>query len=203
MLFAAWASVLVAWGVLEPEPYADGWRLVLELLFVGRLVNVADGIAAGFSNGYLLLQSGVQDIVLLLVLYPVVVAAHEGSVARGGFVGRRIDTLRRTAERQKHLVEPVGAIGLWVFVFFPFWSTGALVGGVVGYLLGMRPGVVFFSVLSGHVVSVVLLILFFDFMREMTAAIDVGLARYAPWVVLAVICGGMFLYRWVRGERQG
>ena len=197
-LFAVWSAVLVVWGIVDPDPYASGWRLVVELAFLGRLVNIADGTAAGFSNVYLLIQSGVQDIVLLLVSYPVVIAAHEGSLKRGGFFGRRIDALRRTAERQKHLVEPFGAIGLWVFVFFPFWSTGALVGGVVGYLLGIRTAVVFGSVFTGHVLSVVLLIWFFDFMSELAAAIDGGLARYAPWIVLAALFGGMFLYQWVR-----
>ena len=78
-------------------------------------------------------------------------------------------------------------------MFFPFWSTGALVVGVVGYLLWMRTAVVFGSVFTGHVLSVVLLIWFLDFMRELAAAIDGGLARNAPWIVLAALFGGMFL----------
>ena len=198
-LFAVWSAVLVVWGIVDPDPYASGWRLVVELAFLGRLVNIADGTAAGFSNVYLLIQSGVQDIVLLLVSYPVVIAAHEGSAEARRLLrppDRRAAT--HQAERQKHLVEPFGAIGLWVFVFFPFWSTGALVGGVVGYLLGIRTAVVFGSVFTGHVLSVVLLIWFFDFMSELAAAIDGGLARYAPWIVLAALFGGMFLYQWVR-----
>jgi uncharacterized membrane protein len=201
-LFAIWAVILIVWGIAEPDPYASGWRLVVELMFLGRLVSVADGITAGFSNAYLMVQSGAQDIILLLVIYPAVIAAHEGSLERGGFVSQGIDTLRRTAERQKHLVEPLGAIGLWIFVFFPFWSTGALVGGVVGYLLGMRTAVVFASVFSGHVLSVVLLILFFDSISELAAAFDNGLAAYAPWIVLAALFGGMFLFRWLRDRRR-
>ena len=61
-LFAVWSAVLVVWGIVDPDPYASGWRLVVELAFLGRLVNIADGTAAGFSNVYLLIQSGVQDI---------------------------------------------------------------------------------------------------------------------------------------------
>ena len=200
-LFAVWSIVLVGWAIVEPDPYANGWRLVVELAFLGRLVNIADGTAAGFSTVYLLFQSGVQDIILLLIFYPVVIKAHEGSLERGGVFGHWLKTLRRTAERHTHVVEPLGAIGLWIFVFFPFWSTGALVGGVVGYLLGIRTKVVFASVFTGHVLSVVTIIWFFDLLNEVAAAIDSGLVRYAPWIVLTALFGGMFLYRWLRDTR--
>jgi len=197
-MFAVWAAVLIAWGILEPDPYANGWRLVLELAFMGHLVSIADGSAAGFGKVYLFVQSGLQDMILLMVAYPFVVSAYQGVVRRGGLVGRWLSTLHRTAERQKRVVEPAGAIGLWVFVILPFWSTGTLVGGVVGYLLGMRTSVVFAAVLSGYVLSVVGLIWFFDFMSELAAVVDIGLVRYAPWIVVAAVFGGSFLYQWLR-----
>lgn len=186
LLLAAWVAVLVTWGVLRPEPYAHGWRLVVELAFLGRLVNVADGIAQGFSKSYLLIQSGFQDILLLLVAYPPLVAICEGS-ARNTFVGRRLERIRQTAERHKSRVEPLGALGLWIFVFFPFWSTGALVGGVIGYLLGMRTWLVFSSVFAGHALSVLSLVYFFDVVASWTGGLSTGLVRFIPWIVLGVL----------------
>lgn len=200
-LCAVWAGVLVAWAIVEPDPYAGGWRLVLELAFLGRLVSVADGTANGFSNTYLLVQTGLQDVILFLVAYPVVVLAHEGSVRRGGWFGRRLQGLRHTAELHRRWVEPLGAIGLWAFVFFPFWSTGVMVGGIVGYLIGLPTRTVFVSVLTGHVISVVSLIWFFDLMASLAERLD-GNARMAPWIVLAVLFVGMFLYQRVRAWRQ-
>ena len=201
-LFATWATVLVTWAVLEPEPHAQGWRLVLELAFLGRLVIVADGIASGFSQIYLLVQSGTQDIILLLIVYPMVVAAYQGSSKTGWFTGP-IDRVRRSAEGHRRLVEPLGVLGLWGFVFFPFWSTGALVGGVVGYLIGLRTTIVFASVFTGHVISVVSLIWFFDSMRGLMESFDEGLVRFMPWLVLGgllLIAAGMRLVRRLRGR---
>lgn len=203
-LFAAWATALVVWAFLEPEPNAQGWRLVLELAFLGRLVNVADGIASGFSQTYLLVQSGMQDIILLLIAYPMVVAAYQGSSKTGWFTGP-IDRVRRSAEKHQRIVEPLGVLGLWGFVFFPFWSTGALVGGVVGYLIGLRTTTVFASVFSGHVVSVVSLIWFFDSMRDLMESFDQGLVRFLPWLVLGgllLMAIGMRLVRRLRGAEQ-
>lgn len=201
VLFAAWAAVLVGWAIVQPDPYAEGWRLVLELAFLGRAVSIADGEANGFSYLYLLIQNGLEDIILLLVAYPWIVTACEHG-ARRNLVGRWIESVRKTAERHKGVVEPFGVIGLWVFVFFPFWSTGALVGGVVGYLLGMRTWVVFTAVFAGHVISVVLLIWFFDAMTEFTASVNQGIVPFLPWIVLAVLFFGTLAYRGVKRMRQ-
>ena len=200
-IFAAWATTLVVWGAVRPEPYAQGWRLVVELAFLGRLLNIADGIGSGFSRVYLLIQSGPQDVILLLLVYPLVVNTYEGA-ERSGLLRRTIDSVRKIAERHMGFVEPFGAIGLWIFVFFPFWSTGALVGGVVGYLLGIRTWIVFGSVLSGHFLSVVSLIWFFEFTYEAAYALSEGTARFVPWIVLAILLLIMFLSRMFNARRD-
>lgn len=198
LLLAVWATTLVVWGVVEPDPYAQGWRLVAELAFLGRLVSIADGIALGFSTGYLLFQSGLQDIVLLLIAYPPLVAVCEGATRRRSLVGRWLEQVRRTAEKHKSRVEPLGALGLWIFVFFPFWSTGALVGGVVGYLLGMRTRVVFASVFAGHLLSVVSLVFFFDAVAGAVQSVNSGVVRFLPWIVLGLLIVGTLIARRLR-----
>ncbi|UCD25014.1 MAG: small multi-drug export protein, partial [Gemmatimonadota bacterium] len=196
-LFLIWSVTLVVWAIIQPEPYASGWRLVLELLFLGRAISIADGIATGFGSAYLVFQNGLEDIILLLVLYPWVVAAYEG-VSGHRWLKGTIDRVRRTAERNRKVVEPWGVIGLWTFVFFPFWSTGALVGGVVGYLLGMRTWVVFTSVFAGHVLSVVSLVWFFDQTRGVLASFGQGWVRFLPWIVLAALLLGTLAWRGIR-----
>jgi len=201
-LFALWAVVLSVWALVQPDPYAQGWRLVLELAFLGRLVSIVDGVATGFGKTYLLFQCGLQDIILLLLLYAPVVGAYEGAVRRG-LVARQIDQVRRAAERHKSRVEPFGAIGLWAFVFFPFWSTGALVGGVVGYLLGMRTRVVFASVFTGHVLSTVALIYFFDYVEDIARSFNEGIVRFLPWIVLGLLLVIALVARvWWRGREE-
>lgn len=193
-IFAFWAAVLIIWAVIDPEPYAQGWRLVLELLFLGRAISIADGIASGFSSIYLVFQNGLEDIILLLVLYPWVVAAYEG-VSGHRLLRGTIERVRRTAEKNQKVVEPWGVVGLWTFVFFPFWSTGALVGGVVGYLLGMRTWVVFTSVFAGHVLSVASLVWLFDLFREMLATFEQGWVKFLPWIVLLALLLITLLWR--------
>ena len=70
-----------------------------------------------------------------------------------------------------------------VFVFFPFWTTGALVGGVIGYLIGMRTRVTFISVIIGNFLAVGAWIWLFDRMRTFSAR----LGSTMPWVILGVV----------------
>ena len=202
-LLAAWSVTLVAIAIIQPDPYAQGWRLVLELLFLGRAVSIADGIASGFGRVYLLFQNGLEDVVLLLLIYPWVVAAYEGVSGRR-FIRITVARVRRIAETNRSVVEPWGVMGLWAFVFFPFWSTGALVGSVVGYILGMRTWVVLMSVFTGHFLSVVSLVWFFDFTHSTLAALEHGWVRFLPWVVLAGLFFGTLAWRGVRrATRRG
>jgi len=194
ILFAVWAATLITIAIIQPEPYAQGWRLVLELLFLGRAVSIADGIASGFGRVYLLFQNGLEDVILLLLVYPWVVAAYEGVSGRR-FVRITVSRVRRVAEANRIFVEPWGVMGLWAFVFFPFWSTGALVGSVVGYILGMRTWVVLMSVFTGHFLSVISLVWFFDFTHSTLEALEHGWVRFLPWVVLAVLFFGTLAWR--------
>ncbi len=186
-LFVVWAGGLIAWAVAYPDPYASAWRLVLELAFVGgRAVNIADGVASGFSRTFLLFQCGLQDVVYTLIIYPWIVRVYHG-VSRVGFVGRVIESLRESAERNSRIIEPLGGLGLWAFVFFPFWSTGVLNGAALGFVLGMRTSVNLTIVLSSHIASVIALLLFFETVSSAMGAVDQGTLRYMPWIVLAVL----------------
>ena len=131
---------------------------------------------------------------LLLILYPWVVAAYEG-VSGHRLLRGTVERVRRTAEKNRKVVEPWGVVGLLTFVFFPFWSTGALVGGVVGYLLGMRTWVVFTSVFAGHLLSVASLVWLFKLFRDMLATFEHGWVRFLPWIVLLALLLITLLWR--------
>ena len=193
-LLCAWATTITVWGFLQPDPYAAGWRLVAELAFVGRAVNIADGTQAGFSNLYLWIQSGIQDIAFLLILYPLVVTAFEHGM-EGTFLGKRIARIRETAERHRPTLEPFGAVGLYIFVFIPFWSTGALVGSVVGYLTGLRTATVLFVCALGHLTSVGSLIWFFDITYAWMMQLNESAARFLPLYAFATLALAWTLWR--------
>ena len=150
---AVWIAVLVVLGIMWPDPYAGAWQLVLGQIVGGRAFSISHGLNSGFSRIFLLAQCSMQDIIILLLLYPLIVAGYRRAI-EVRIVGPAIMNIHATAEKHRHAIEPYGAVGLIAFVFFPFWSTGALAGGVLGYLIGMRTWVTFLSVIVGNILSV-------------------------------------------------
>lgn len=195
---SVWIAVLVCLGVLWPDPYANAWQLVLKQMVGGRAVSVGAGLSQGFPGLFLLLQCSLQDIIILLLLYPLLVAGGR-RVARTRLIGPTLVNVRAIAERNRKKIEPYGALGLMLFVFFPFWTTGALAGGVVGYLIGMRMWVTFLAVIGGNFLAVASWIWFFEQMK----AYSEPLARSAPWVVLTIVALlAVYGHIWAKRKRK-
>ena len=188
-----WIAVLVTVGIVWPDPYSKAWQLVLGQIAAGRALSVSAGLSLGFSKIFLLFQCALQDIIILLLLYPLLVAGYR-RVVEMRFVGDALANIRATADRHKSMVAPFGSAGLVIFVFFPFWSTGALAGGLIGYLLGMRTSHVFASVIVGNFLAVGCWIWLFDQMRKVSESMGDRLP-IAILVGVIVIAGVFRVWR--------
>lgn len=164
----------VVLGVMFPEPYADVWQLILTHMVAGRAGNVGYGLELGFSPLFLLFQCAVQDFIILLLCYPLIVAGYRKAV-EWPYIGSTLEGIRQSADKHKTRIEPFGVVGLMVFVIFPFWSTGPLVGAVVGFLIGMRTWVAFTSVMVGNVIAVALWVFLFKRMRDFNQHLTNGI----------------------------
>jgi len=65
-----------------------------------------------------------------------------------------LERARRAARAHERTVMKFGVPGLLLFVWFPFWMTGPLVGSVIGFLIGLRPLVNLAVVLSGTYLAI-------------------------------------------------
>lgn len=192
-ILGLWAIALITWAILWPEPYRKGWWLVLELIFVGRTVCAYEGVRLGFSNWYIFVQGGLQDIGMFLVVFPYF-ARFYAHVARVRYIDRILRKLAEMAERHRDRLQGMGLVGLFLFVFFPVSGTGTLVGCVVGYMLGLHLRGVVPVVIAGHVSCLIILLGFFDQLEPALRALDEGFAQYFAWIFLAtmLLCGWLY-----------
>ena len=174
----------VVMGVMFPDPYKDVWQLVLTHMVAGRAGNVGYGLELGFSPLFLLFQCSIQDLIILLLCYPLIVAGYRKAV-EWPYIGSTLEGIRQSADKHKSKIEPFGIVGLMVFVVFPFWSTGPLVGAVVGFLIGMRTWVALTSVMVGNVFAVALWVFLFKRMRDFNEHLTNGILISILVIVVA------------------
>lgn len=124
------------------------------------------------------------ETLIMLILYPLVVFSCE-QLARARFFGGVLDAAIRAAHRHRPRVARYGVPGLLLFVWFPFWSTGPLVGAVIGYFLGMRVWLILSAVTAGTVLAVLSWVLLFGQLHALAA----GFSHMLPLVILVILVG--------------
>ncbi len=170
-------------GVMWPEPYQKTLPLVVAHLIGGKPLNVVTGVKLDFHPLFIYLQCCLQDIITLFIFYPLIVAGYRRAV-EWRVLGPALATIRETADRHKSKIEPYGIAGLLTFVVFPLWSTGALVGAVVGYLIGMRIWVAFATVIVGTLIASAAWVWLFDQINALSPHVATGIVVSLLTIVL-------------------
>jgi len=151
---AGWYAV---WLAIELFVNPDrGQQLVamtaIDVIF-GRAAAMAFGFSAGLNRPAVIAICASIETVLVMLFYPLFVFAFRNLLVIKWMNNMFVRT-RRVAERHKVRVERYGFIGLFFFVWLPFWLTGPVVGCVVGFLLGMRIRTNMIAVISGTCVAI-------------------------------------------------
>jgi uncharacterized membrane protein len=136
ILIILYCAILILTLYWHPETF--------QILIGMTATHIIFGRAAAMSFGYAMhlgpfLVFGINawiETIMVFIFLPVFILSWRKLLSGGplkGFLGR----LTKTAEKHHKTVQKYGLLGLFVFVWFPFWMTGPLVGSIVGVLLGV------------------------------------------------------------------
>lgn len=123
-------------------------------LMGGRALGIARCLSADISLIVTILYNFYLEIVIVLVAYGVIVLIMR-NVIQPKLFHSAVRQAELTAQSQKTKIKRYGAIGLFLFVMFPFFMTGPLIGSIIGYLLHYRAINNFLIVFSGTLTSIV------------------------------------------------
>ncbi|MBC8377909.1 MAG: small multi-drug export protein [Planctomycetes bacterium] len=189
----AMALVYTLWLCIQLILSVDTFQTLLgmtamEVVF-GRIACMGFGYSMGQSHTQVIGISMILETILVLVFYPLLV-----------FIWRQLLVIRwlkkvsartrRAAEAHKDKVRKYGIIGLFMFVWFPFWMTGPVVGCMIGYLLGMRVWVNLTTVLVGTYAA----ILGWAFLLYQLHQKTISYSSYAIVIATAIIAAAMLAW---------
>ena len=179
MLYLFWLGVQ---GIQSPQRF--------RLLIGVTATNVVFGRAAGMSFGYMgdisatmvLLVNIWVETIMVLLFYPLFVFSWEHLIEIKG-LKKFMTRIHQAAEANQDLIRKYGIIGLFAFVWLPFWMTGPLVGCVIGFLIQLHPWVNIVIVLSATYLTTIIWAVLLLEVHEWVATYS----SYAPFLILGVI----------------
>jgi len=189
-------ALLVILAVFRPDPFARIWPVIAAHVVSGHPGNALVGLKLGFSHGFLLFQTCLQDIIMVCLIFPWLVTGFK-HVAHVPYVGSSLANMHDFAMRHHKRIKPYGVIGLMVFVFIPILSTGPIVGTFIGYLIGMSTLANFTVIFVANTLCAFTWVYAYGWLDEKYAEVT--------WVLLGVlvaaILGGM-IFRFVKTRLQ-
>jgi uncharacterized membrane protein len=167
-------------------------------LTVGRAAGMSFGFASGLGHPAVISSNVLTETIQVLVVYPLFVLGWN-SLVDVRYMRRLLVTMRQSAEANQARVERYGMLGLFAFVFLPFWMTGPVVGAIIGHLIGLKARHTLPTVLVATYFAVAIWAVFFERMNELMA--EYG--RYAAFGTVLVVGAVVIAVRSVRSWRQG
>jgi uncharacterized membrane protein len=163
-----------------------GAMSIADMMF-GMLVSMSIGYAAGYGHAFVIPVIIWVETVMVLLFYPVFVFSMR-KLAEFPRLRPLLDRTQAAAEHHHDKVHRYGIAGLFIFVWFPFWMTGPVLGSAIGYLLGLPAWVTLSVVLAGAYFAMVgWAYLLFDLYTR--AAV---LGSWAPVLIVGLVVLAIF-----------
>jgi len=152
MFLLYFGAILVA-RTRWPETAHSLLRMTGAHVFSGRAAGMTTGYAEQLPTWLVIVANMAIETFIVLLCYPLFVLSYnklviikplEESMAR----------IRKAAVAHQARILKFGIPGLLLFVWFPFWMTGPVVGAIIGFLIGLRPLANLTVVLCGTYVAI-------------------------------------------------
>jgi uncharacterized membrane protein len=139
----------------DPGLYRVLFSTAIVHIMGGRGLGIVTCLSAGISLFYTISYNFFLEVVIVLIAYGMVVLVMR-NIIQPKLFDKAVRQAELTAQQQKTRIKRYGAIGLFLFVMFPFFMTGPVIGAIIGYLLNYRVVNNFLIVFSGTLTSILI-----------------------------------------------
>lgn len=186
--------VIAITALWSPQNASMMGAMAITNVTFGRAVSMSIGYAAGYGHALVVSVNMVVETILVLLFYPLFVFSLKKLVVFPA-LKRLLDRAHDAAVQHEDKVRKYGIIGLFTFVWFPFWMTGPVVGSAIGYLLELPIWLNLTVVLIGTYIAMAV----WGYMLFSIQSQAADLGAWAPILIvgitLAIVLVGYFLHR--------
>jgi len=168
--------------ILSPADSQFLTGMTATTLVFGRAAGLAFGYSTGLGHATVIPVAMIVETFHVTVFYPLFVFSWRHLLVIKS-LKNVFERIHDKAESHKATIQRYGIIGLFVFVWIPFWMTGPVVGSVIGFLLGLPVWLNMTVVLAGTYVAILAWAFFLREVHERVASSD----PYAAMVLLLLL----------------
>jgi uncharacterized membrane protein len=160
----------------------------------GRGLGIVTCLSAGISLFYTISYNFFLEVVIVLIAYGIVVLVMR-NIIQPKLFDSAVRKAELAAQSQKTKIKKYGSIGLFLFVMFPFFMTGPVIGAIIGYLLNYRAINNFLIVFSGTLASIIIYALIGNnIINFINQYIQIDVLRKWGGIIIAVLIVVFLIY---------
>jgi uncharacterized membrane protein len=191
LIYTFWLGIKL---LLSPEESQLLIGMTATGLLFGRAFAMAFGYSQGLGHRTIIPICIIIETILVLIFYPLFVFSWRRLLVINR-LKNVFERIQKSAEIHKDKVQKYGVIGLFFFVWFPFWMTGPVVGSVIGFLLGLRVWLNMTVVLTGTCLAIFGWAFLLRQFHNQVASYSSYAAMVLMAVLVVIIIAGHLLYR--------
>lgn len=192
----AYLGVIISTYLFSAEDANNIIVITVTNFLFGRAAGISYGYSVGFDDLVIIVVNIVIELITVLLIYPLFVYSwNKSSKIRGleDFFSR----VKEMRIKYSDFFEKYGKYGLFIFVWFPFWMTGPVVGSIIGFLIGIRHFHTMLIVITGTSLAIVV---WTYFLKELIALLS-ELSAYAPYILLGIFITIAVLFRLMKSKQ--
>ena len=205
ILGAILAFIYIVWlGIkllLSPEESQPLIGITATGLLFGRATAMAFGYTLGMGHRTVIPICIIIETILVLIFYPLFVFSWRHLLVIK-WLKNIFERTQTSAEKHKEKIQRYGVIGLFLFVWFPFWMTGPIVGSVIGFLLGLKVWLNMTVVLAGTCAAIFGWAFFLRQLLEPVTSQSPYAAMILTILLILVVILGHLLHRTLRNNKN-
>ena len=197
-IYAFWLGMQLLFAPEDSQVLAG--MTATQIIF-GRAAGMAFGYSLDLKHTTVIPICAIIETIMVLIFYPLFVFSWQHLLV----IDRLKNIFERTqkaAEAKKGVVQRYGVIGLFVFVWFPFWMTGPVIGCVIGFLLGLRVWLNMTVVLAGTYAAILGWALFLRQFHDRVASYSSYAVITIITLLVIIIIVGHLLRRTIRKNKH-
>ena len=197
-LYSFWLGVRL---LLAPEESQVLIGMTATAIMFGRAAAMAFGYSLGLKHTTVIPVCMVVETILVLLVDPLFVFSWRRLLVLR-WLRTMFDRMIESAEAHMEVVRKYGILGLFVFVWFPFWMTGPVIGCVIGFLIGLKMRVTLAVVLGGTYIAILVWGFLLMEFHDKAASFSSYAAMTLMMMLVVIIIIGHFLQKTIRNNKR-